>query len=410
MPSYDLYPIDDGDIYDGVAAWDGNGDIVNTYNPTLLRVGEQPDDVDIKKRYRSVLRFHIGAVPPGFTINRARLYLYYSHSYGDDIPDAAPDSGDVGHVIVDHLGGIGAVSADDFQAVALDANIGTLVPNDTAPTGWYYLDVTSYVAADFLISASTNFRLQQSTEGAYGACSTFNIWYFTSSKGGMRKPYLEVVYSTEASESSFSSYSYSLSSSSSSSSSSSFSSSSSESSSSFSYSLVWADDARVVPSTFRSGDTICAHYDYHGSYPEADSILRWYKNGAWQKQFDGIVCFVVTGVRGDTWYFTITPCDGFHYGDTVISAPGVMINNPPSAPTYVEIIPHNPQLTDDLTGFFGGSIDPDGDRVAYRTYWYRNDIEMVGYRNRTVIPYTELSVGDRFKLVVIATDGTDDSA
>jgi len=171
--------------------------------------------------------------------------------------------------------------------------------------------------------------------------------------------------------------------------------------------LVYADNARVVPSTFRSGDVICASYDYHGAYPEAGSVLRWYKNGVWQSRYDGVICFPVTGVRGDTWYFTITPCDGYHYGDTVTSAPGVMINNPPSEPTYVEIIPHNPQLTDDLTAFFGGAVDPDGDKVVYHTYWYRNEVELVDYRDQTVIPYYELSVGDKFRLVVLASDGYD---
>ena len=406
MAIYFLDSVTDGDIYDGITAWDDAGNIVNTINH-YLRIGEQYTGASSKARYRSLMKFHIGSIPAGFSIERARLYIYYRSSVGDDIANAAPDSGDIGHIIVDHLDDFNYLSADDFEVVAADANIGTIITDDTVPAGWYYLDVTSYVDADFAGGSSSSFRFRQSTEGAYAACTTSNLWYITSKRSGMYEPYLEVICQDTPPYSPYSSRSFS--SSSSSSSSYSFSSSSSDSSSSFSFSEVYADNAVVVPSTFLTGDTICASYDYHGSYPEAGSILRWYKNGVWLPLYNNVTCFPAIGIRGDTWIFTITPNDGYHYGETVTSAPGIMSNNPPSAPTYVEIIPHNPQPTDDLKAFFGGSVDPDGDRVTYKTFWYKNDVEMTTYRNTTTIPYTELSIGDSIRLAVVATDGYADS-
>lgn len=230
---------------------------------------------------------------------------------------------------------------------------------------------------------------------------------------------------SSSSHSSTSSYSCSSSSCSSSSCSSSFSScssshsissSSSVSSSSSSRSLgaMVISNAAVVPAVFRSGDTICASYDYSGEYPESGSQIRWYRNGVYQPTWDNQICFEVTGQRGDEWEFYVTPCDAFHCGSPVESTPGVIINNPPTAPTRVEIVPHNPQVEDDLFAVVGGSTDADGDSIVYHIWWYRvrSSVteELVAYRNRLTVPYTEVEEGDVFSIEARAFDGTDESS
>jgi hypothetical protein len=86
-----------------------------------------------------------------------------------------------------------------------------------------------------------------------------------------------------------------------------------------------------------------------------------------------------------------------------------MINSPPTAPTRAEIIPHNPQVDDDLFAIVSGSTDPDGDRVIYHIKWYRNGTELISYRDRVKVPYTELSEGDIFSMEAKAFDGIEES-
>jgi len=90
-----------------------------------------------------------------------------------------------------------------------------------------------------------------------------------------------------------------------------------------------------------------------------------------------------------------------------------MLNNPPTAPTRVEIVPHNPQVDDDLFVIVSGSTDVDGDRIVYHIKWYRtrngSTEELVAYRNRLSIPYTEVQEGDIFSVEARAFDGIEES-
>lgn len=211
--------------------------------------------------------------------------------------------------------------------------------------------------------------------------------------------------------------SYSSCSSSRSSYSSSYSSYSSSSSSESSYECppMWVTDARVVPSQFHSGETICAEYTYHNAIgePESGSLIRWYRNNIHQSEHDSHRCIVASGRRGDVWYFTVTPSNGFCYGTTGTSTTGVIVNNPPTPPTRVEIVPHNPQVDDDLFVVASGATDLDGDVVTYRVKWYRTRSgvteELIAYRNRKMIPYIEVEEGDIFSVEVKAFDGMDES-
>jgi len=154
----------------------------------------------------------------------------------------------------------------------------------------------------------------------------------------------------------------------------------------------------VVPSQFPSGTTIRAAYDYHGYYPEGASLIRWYKNDRYQNRYDDQRSFVAIGEVDDTWFFTVTPSDGYHYGDTVRSSPGVIVSVEEAA-LSVEIVPHNPQVTDNLYLSINGKVRPTS-MSRYDVKWYKNGSELVGYRNKYVVPYTEVFEGDVFSVVV----------
>jgi hypothetical protein len=165
-----------------------------------------------------------------------------------------------------------------------------------------------------------------------------------------------------------------------------------------------AANAVVSPSSFQIGDTITASYTYSGD-PESGTLIRWYKNNIRQRSLDNKRSFVVSGVRGDVFYFTVTPCDGTQYGSTVVSAVGIMKNNPPPDVSWVEIIPHTPVAgVDDLKVFHEEVEDPDGDKVIYHYKWYKNGVELASYEDKTTIPYTEVSEGDVFTVEVTTTD------
>lgn len=200
--------------------------------------------------------------------------------------------------------------------------------------------------------------------------------------------------SSSTSSSSTSSSSSSSTSSSSSSTSSSSSSTSSSSSSSSSYPPVWVDNARVEPPRFPSGTRICAEYDYHGYWPESGSLIRWYQNDVYLPRYDDTKCFIATGEVGDVFFFTVTPSDGYRYGDTARSTPGIIIAVVAEVPT-VEIVPHNPQITDNLYVVLDGRVRLTISR-RYRVTWYKNGSIMPAYQDKYYVPYTEVSEGDVF--------------
>ena len=161
----------------------------------------------------------------------------------------------------------------------------------------------------------------------------------------------------------------------------------------------------VSPITFHIGDTIGVSYTYTGDHPESGSLIRWYKNNVYQSGYNDTKSFTVSGARGDTWFYIVIPCDSLQYGDSAQSSVGTMLNNLPTDPTYVEIVPHNPQTNDDLLVVYGGATDPDGDKVLYNIRWYRDGVELVAYRDRVRIPYSELSTDNVFSVEVSTSDG-----
>jgi len=160
-------PADDGDVRADclpLGNCDLFGDIATT-GANTIRVGDFSTAVS-KLRLRGFWVFDIsGLAGP---VSSAVLWLYYDNSWGPGGANTAPDSTKVGHVIVDHLEDYTPFDKTDYEAVAKNANIGTIIGDDVAPAGWYTMDVTTYVNAD-IVEADTPdnscFRLRQSVAG-----------------------------------------------------------------------------------------------------------------------------------------------------------------------------------------------------------------------------------------------------
>ena len=228
--------------------------------------------------------------------------------------------------------------------------------------------------------------------------SSFSSSSWSSNSSWSSSSWSSFSSSSWSSNSSWSSSSFSSSSYSSFSSSSSSVSSCSSSSSSMSLGPIWIINAKVIPAEFTSGTTICANYEFFGYQPESGSLIRWYVNNKYKNQYDDRICFPAIGSVGDVWFFTVTPSDGWQYSDTVESTPGVIIGID-SQITSVEIVPHNPQLTDSLFVVINGKVRK-GISNRYNVRWFKNNIEMAAYRDTYSIPYTEVDIDDVFSVSV----------
>ncbi len=193
---------DDGAIYDGTAAWDGNGNGINA-GGNWNTVGNWWVGAAEKYTSRAFQRFDISAIPNDAVIQSAQLLLYYRYSLGDEVAQAAPDSTDVGYVLIDHIEDWGGILvASDYQMVAKTLDIGTIVPNDRAPEQWMGIDVTTYVQEDLDDAHGLDtscFRLRQSLEETYIQCSESNLWQFNSANNTEARPHLLITYTVPGS-------------------------------------------------------------------------------------------------------------------------------------------------------------------------------------------------------------------
>ena len=162
---------DDGDVQadcnpGGIC--DAFGDsVISTANN--IRVGDFFSPVT-QVRWRGFYVFDISSLSG--PVNSAVLWVFYNNSWGPGGLDTAPDSAEVGHVIVDHLDDYTPLDKTDYEAVAKSANIGTIIGDDVAATmDWHTLDVTAQVNIDIGEAGTPDnscFRLRQSVEGVIG--------------------------------------------------------------------------------------------------------------------------------------------------------------------------------------------------------------------------------------------------
>lgn len=192
----------DGSTYDGNAAWDGLGNIVNTGDLNTV-VGETYVGAGSKWRARAHYKFDVSAIPNNAAINHATLYMYFSSSYGNGVLDAAPDSSRVGRITIDHMDDWGAVlPASEFQEAARLEDIDILIGNDKTPDGgrWVAVNVTTFIQEDVSVQHSPDtscFRFRQSRELDYASCAASNLWMLASADDSAHQPYIVVNYFVE---------------------------------------------------------------------------------------------------------------------------------------------------------------------------------------------------------------------
>lgn len=114
--------------------------------------------------------------------------------------------------------------------------------------------------------------------------------------------------------------------------------------------------------------------------------------------------------KGERWKARARSYDGTAYSSWVVSAPVVIRNTPPTAPTVVALAPAGPDTADNLTASASGGTDADGDIMAYEYEW-----AVMAAGSGTWGPWTSgstlcdsslTSAGQRWKARARLSDGT----
>jgi hypothetical protein len=162
-----------------------------------------------------------------------------------------------------------------------------------------------------------------------------------------------------------------------------------------------------MPTSPYTTDNLVASYSYHDAEGDiqSGSEIRWYKNGVPQSAYNNLKTVPSSATtKGDTWYFTVKPKDGFDFG-TLQTSPSVTIQNSPPSASNLSISPSSPKSTDNLVGSYSYS-DADGDpESGSEIRWYKSGTLQTAYNDLKTIPSSALSDGQMWYFTVKPKDG-----
>ncbi|MHA2032890.1 MAG: hypothetical protein ACW99Q_26270, partial [Candidatus Kariarchaeaceae archaeon] len=160
-----------------------------------------------------------------------------------------------------------------------------------------------------------------------------------------------------------------------------------------------------------AGGSLYANYTYYDPDGDSESLttFRWYKNGIYQPQFDGIRnLIIVTLVKGDNWTVEVKPQDNKNdYGFWNSSLPITILNTAPVVST-AEVFPATDIYTSNtlLINYQGTDVDEDSITLI-SVVWINGTQEITALYNETTVPSSYLKKGETWKYVIRVFDGTD---
>ncbi|MHA2163785.1 MAG: hypothetical protein ACXAB9_13460, partial [Candidatus Thorarchaeota archaeon] len=169
-----------------------------------------------------------------------------------------------------------------------------------------------------------------------------------------------------------------------------------------------ASNLEIIPGTPQTGEHLNATYTFYDpdSDLENDSIIRWYKNGVLQGSLnDSLTVDSSFTAKGENWYFTIIPSDGFDNGSQKQSTTITIQNSAPTA-TDLEIIPDSAKTNKDLTANYT-FIDADSDgESGSKIIWYKNGVLQGSLNDSTTISSSYTAKGEEWHIKILPSDGT----
>jgi len=149
-----------------------------------------------------------------------------------------------------------------------------------------------------------------------------------------------------------------------------------------------AVDVKLTPEFPKIEQPLLASYKYRDTDGDSEqgTKIEWYKNGVYQNAFDNFTTIPgLVPLKGDEWYFTVKPKDGYDFGLPVQSNKVFISNLPPDA-SSLNISPVDPKTEDDLVASYV-YIDPENDpEKGTKISWYKNNVAQPKYDDLLRLP------------------------
>lgn len=162
--------------------------------------------------------------------------------------------------------------------------------------------------------------------------------------------------------------------------------------------------AEISPSEATASDDLSLSYILTDADGDADegSFIRWFKNGAHQRQFDNQKVIESSALSyGDSWSSDILPFDGYEYGARYTTSPALVTTSPPVADNLT-IEPAIVRQHDILRAKYDLEADLDTDSSLIR--WYLNGALMSKFNDQKYARM-EMSPGDEVHYELTPSDG-----
>ena len=132
--------------------------------------------------------------------------------------------------------------------------------------------------------------------------------------------------------------------------------------------------------------------------------VDWYRNGELASVSTNETLPSTHLNRGEVWHAVVVVSDGTD--STEFTTPAITVEN--ARPQAVLTWPENPTSLTDLVATIE-TEDADGDAVMVSTTWYKNGFRDASLTNATVVQADRLAPEQTWRLVVVASDGTETS-
>ncbi len=143
---------------------------------------------------------------------------------------------------------------------------------------------------------------------------------------------------------------------------------------SFSYNLLpVVTNVEITPALPAPTDDITLNYDYYDGDGDAESgtIIRWFKDGVYQRQFDNALIIKSSFLQNnDIWNVDVYPSDGLEHGSRVTSAQ-VKVTATQITVSGLAILPKHPNPDDIIKANYEISDEFEFENVSIR--WYINN-------------------------------------
>jgi murein tripeptide amidase MpaA len=164
-----------------------------------------------------------------------------------------------------------------------------------------------------------------------------------------------------------------------------------------------ATNLQLTPANPSTSDVLTASYVYSDveGDPESGTQIRWYKNSVLQSALNDLLTVSASlTIKGDIWYFTVTPKDGRIFGSTVQSSSVTVQNTSPSIDTFYPL--DDPTIMEGESQKFNVTYsDVDGDTINVQ--WYLNGAPTV--TSNTYIFTASIGSAGTYNVTVAISDG-----